>query len=162
MAFCKFAAPLSVRSKADEFDRVPCCPFEWEDSTTEVDNECFDREIGLSFLASRGDLTCFGDSGSGVKDGNDVRPFGELGEVERAVSVWRCLLDELDDDFRGLPPLGRPKLSLEASIWRLRWVLLSNAIGDALCLCLVTLGMGYESNASFSAREFAREPGLGL
>ena len=110
MAFCRFAAPLSVRSKADE-----CCPFEREDSTTEVDNECFDREVGLSFLVSRGDLTCFGDSGSGVKDGNDVRPLVELGEVERVVSVWRFLLDELDD-FRDLPPLGRPKLSLEASI----------------------------------------------
>jgi hypothetical protein len=116
MAFCKFAAPLRVRSKADELGRVPCCRFECEDSTTEVDNECLVREVGLSFLVSRGDLSCFGDSGSGVKDGNDVKPFGEVGEVERAVSVWRFLLDELDDDFRDLPPLGRPEFSLEASI----------------------------------------------
>lgn len=72
---------------ADEVDWVSCCPFGREVSVMEVDSECFARGLGLSLFDSSGDLTCVGDSGSEIRSGNEVKPFGDIGGVVRVDSA---------------------------------------------------------------------------
>ena len=41
----------------------------------------------MSFFGSSGDLICLGDSGSDIRSGNDVNPFGDNDGDVRVVSV---------------------------------------------------------------------------